>query len=366
MASNNVYRALRITNSVSAFCAFNPVSIRSFTCSAAFMKHGAVPAFKPSSSPELDDLLAIVRRKVFLPYHLSKKERNLIFKDTKSTGIDLEKEPQWVSIEGERFRLEHVDVTKDVPRHWTVILQTLEACKTKEDYENLTTLLIGLKETGYELKAKRSIKLIARLAKAKRLDLVLELARRESATGFGFSDIATTNMWLKTIQRQAIRADWKPEPTKQGLVWLEMFNDLSQEPTRKWTVRPEIIYSVLLEFAATQVTNHALEDTEGKIRTYAEKLLAAHPSTQDLDSIRNLKNSSCNELLEEYVTMLHACKLALPILSTNASIAKPLEAKISELEVAVEHLMKPLKEEREGFTWDGVELHQTLLGSSTS
>jgi hypothetical protein len=163
------------------------------------LNQGAVPAFTATSSPKLDDLLTEVRNKVFLPVHLSQEQRNLIYRSKHARS--LEAEPVIARIANDEFRLQPIDRTKDILGVKTALDKALDLMKDKKDWDNLPSLLHGIKNVeapgkggGNFLKKKKHRvwkKVVIKAARVGRLDVILECARRVSDTGKLGSKIAS-------------------------------------------------------------------------------------------------------------------------------------------------------------------------------
>jgi hypothetical protein len=163
------------------------------------LNQGAVPAFTATSSPELDDLLTKLRNKVFLPVHLSQEQRNLIYRSKHARS--LEAEPVIARIANDEFRLQPINRTKDIIGVQTALDKALDLMKDKKDWDNLPSLLHGIKNVGTLGKGAENLlkenkhrvwkKVVVKAAQVGRLDVILECARRVSDTGKLGSKIAS-------------------------------------------------------------------------------------------------------------------------------------------------------------------------------
>src|SRR5436189_6456790 len=97
---------------------------------------GQIPVFKPTSSPELDSILAKFRDTLFIPTSLPLRHRKLIYKASKAE--DLRQHPIIVNIGGEieeLYQLRPMDI-RDRPKK-NDVLNAVALMKTRQDWHNL-------------------------------------------------------------------------------------------------------------------------------------------------------------------------------------------------------------------------------------
>ena len=308
------------------------------------METGAVPSFMESSSPELDDILSRFRSKVFLPAHLSKQHKDLIYRSRHQKLLSTE--PVSVNISGEDFRLEHIDRTKDIPDTVRGIWKAISLMQNKNDWDNLAPLLEGLKDAKKELKPWFWSKLIRTAGRAGRLDIVLELARRSSSTGFVLREptIVAELMWW--IQYKATNNNWTEKQTKQALTWAEMVIVLLEDPKHSGNkailgdsdprTLPEVI-GVLLQLSSIRAARHLDgKDEDGKVAEYAERLIGTSldktfgVNPVDSDSLPDVYEKCA--YLRAIAPVLHGMKVAQQVLDPKSEVTQQLKSKIPELE----------------------------------
>ncbi|RDW95186.1 hypothetical protein BP5796_00949 [Coleophoma crateriformis] len=336
---------------------------RSFSSSASLFKHGAIPTFTTASSPELDQILSEIRKAIFLPSHLSKDYQKLIY--SKQGKNRLEKDPVYVDINGERFRLDHVDRTRDVPNHTATLFEAIDLMEKGKDFDNIAIILEGYQDAGYVMNEGRKLGLMKHLSQKGRLDVVLELARRGKNTAFHFTEQRVLEKWIFELQLHAANSNWDKKHTQQALSWLEMTADMLQNSTHKVPSTSKL-YSVLLQLAAVRATRHlGGSDDGGKVADYAEKLYAtswdtALPAKARPEDEKNMR-------LKSLVTILHGSKLAVEVLDPASTITKQLQDKMPELQAEVANLKESLEQATQvtKTAWGGIQLYNKSFGPNS-
>ncbi|KAH8805913.1 hypothetical protein F5884DRAFT_464775 [Xylogone sp. PMI_703] len=341
---------------------------RTFKSSATQLKN-ALPTFSPSSSPELDAILNSFRTKILLPSHLSRAHQQLISRDRNREL--LKSDSVTVDIGGEEFRLEHIDVTKDVPNTRRALFSAIELMQTKSDWDNLPLILQGLNGANRKLKPKDAAKIVRKACLAGRHDVALECARRVGTTGFSLHDpeIVTELMWQ--LQKKAADANWSEKQTKQALAWAEMVADLLEDPRHAGSrtvsetdprILPDVI-GVLLQLAAVRASRHLDgKDEDDKVAKYAERL-----SATDLEMLPRVSSHEANYRLAALVPLLHAMKTTLTVLPDSATSVQKLKSKIPEIERLVSELRASEKaREVKGNKPRGLEIYDLIFGSEST
>ena len=115
-----------------------------------------------------------------MPAHLSKEQKNLIYK-TKYENFLLT-EPVTATISGENFTLQTLRRLPSANKGLFTAIKLMK--KNKKDWDNLPNLLQGLKNAGLDTK-KLLIKkkILIRATSAGRQEVVLECLRRVADTG---------------------------------------------------------------------------------------------------------------------------------------------------------------------------------------
>jgi len=354
------------------------MQLRTFTSSAARQRSSVVPAFKPSSSPELDTLLQEVREKVILPNYLSKMQRDLIFKDKYKKTLEVE--PVVAKIGDEEFRLQHIDLMNDVPPIQDSLRRALSLMKERSDYGNLLGLLEGLRKPGLPSNKQWMNKVIVRtLGQAGRQDILLECLRQASQTGVRLRNFGITFDVLNSLSKKAVESKWNATETEKALRWSEQVLDLLEDPKHSPSAvsplfdsrkRPEVIGQVL-QLAAVKASKHQDgKDLDGKVEQLSRRVLDCYSNTTNkewLDENRGGANRSAhlhNLILRFKVPLLHGMKIAQEVLGPDSDITVQLKEKATELEEEINLSYKSLvdTEWAKKTPRTGLVAYDTLLG----
>lgn len=241
-----------------------------------------VPTFSETSSPELNDVLASMRNKHFIPAALHKADRRLIF-GTKSRQT-LADNPQTVKIGGEDVQLQWMERRKEIPNRRKLLHKAFDLMAAGEgkEWQNLPALLTGLKGAGAPAGEKTLGRIVRKAIQAGRTGVVVQCLQQGVSTGmtldkeevlenvtWGLHATAQRDGWSEAAVLKALKA------ANQVGMLLETEEHgggrvLHENDARR---RPEVI-GVFLELAAV----HAFrfqdgKDVDGKAKTYAERLL---------------------------------------------------------------------------------------------
>jgi hypothetical protein len=241
---------------------------------------GGLPNFQESSSSELTELLSQIRQKRIFPFLLNTAQQKLI--RSRKMISQLENEPVYATIGGEEIRLEHIELTTDVPPQ-TAFLRVLDLTQTPQDWNNILPLLEGWHHSK-PLPGNYQQRLIVAATEAGRISILLQCLQQAETNGFSLaSPVVRLNMF-HAIRKTARDAEWAEEPTHKCLKHAQQVVDLMEEPAHCGGKRvtsndpraqPYVI-GIPLEIAATRVKNHlGGVDEDGLVSTYTTRLLAA-------------------------------------------------------------------------------------------
>jgi hypothetical protein len=340
---------------------------------------GSVPAFTKTSSPELDDLLSNIRKKIFLPSHLSQQQKDVIYR--KKHQKMLTTEPITAEIDGERFVLEHIDTT-NVPATRKSLWTAATLMKEKQDWDNLPSLLIGFANAGRNLDW-AAVRLTTMAGEASRLDVILECARRVSDTNFKLAPKVAV-AFIYWALRRGIDSNWNVKETKQSLTWLEMISEMLEDPRHvgdrhslrepKMSVEIEpVIAGALLKLTAIRATqNSDGKDEKTKITEYAARLLRT-PWYFKEGNISDSAEVGMLPVLDTYLTtfvpVLAGAKAAQLVLDPSSELAVGLKSRADELEQELSSRRQALSINAhviKGFRPRGLWLSDKLLDGSQS
>ncbi|KAE9364485.1 hypothetical protein N431DRAFT_354271 [Stipitochalara longipes BDJ] len=343
---------------------------RNFTSSSSWRRHGAVPAFTETSSPELNDLLSELRLKVFLPSHLSKQHKNLIYK--KKYENELSTEPVIATIAEEDFQLQHIDFRKDLPNLKKSLLKAIALMKDKRDWANLPNLLEGLKTSGANMRTSDiKVTLLNKIMAAGRQEALLECLRRVEDTGIQLRDPDFVTRVMLAMQRRAFDTDWHEHETAKALKWAEMVVELMESPWHAGSrilvgdndprLQPEVI-GILLELAAVRAVKHLeSRDEDGKVAEYGAKLLG---TPLEFRTPAEEVEYELNPWLWAHVPVLHGINEALKVLEPSSAVAEGLQKKGEVLDAMLSTYYEKLAylPSKVGRKLMGLQIYEKLLG----
>ncbi|KAI9729661.1 MAG: hypothetical protein M1818_008414 [Claussenomyces sp. TS43310] len=335
MAGRGVAKALRRGESTLETATRSKLCHRRTFISTSFcQRHGAVPEFSETTSSELDDVLSTFRSKVFLPAHLSKAHRDLIY-GSKNRKV-LDEDPLKVEIAGEEFYLGHLDRTKDQPNSAKGLLQAVTLMKDKKDWDNLPIFFEGLKTAKRTIKTCHLEKVVRKAGNAGRQDTILECARRVSKTGFALKDAGLVREIMWWLQYKAASSTWDPSQTQKALSMAEQVAILLEDERHSGQrvvkgiqdvkIRPEVV-GILLELAAAHAKQKGTGDADGKVTTYADKLISIMKDDRDLRTALPVEDGwdARNNWLRFVSPIIYGLRTAGEVLE-NASTRKELFA----------------------------------------
>ncbi|KAG9242931.1 hypothetical protein BJ878DRAFT_543786 [Calycina marina] len=300
-----------------------------------------VPKFMPTTNPELDALLLILRNRAFVPPHLHKKSQKLIY--SPKYREKLLSETVYANIGDEKVRLEPIDVTKDVPCVRKVVQQAYQMMKDKKDWANLPAIFIGAAGIKFPVNTVLKQRIVAAAVLNGRSDIILECIRQKTFTKEEYSTIASRLIF--ELQNQALACDWEEEYTEKALVTAESalaFLDEKHYHVKTKSTdlrgRPEIVGQVL-ELAAVRASKHlGGKDVDRKVETYAKALLSTLENGIG-------KHRRDEHFLKNLVPVFYGMKLAQTVLKPGSPIVSQLEAKAAGLETELHERAAKLQAE---------------------
>jgi hypothetical protein len=243
-----------------------------------------VPAFSETSSPELNDVLASMREKHFIPAYLNKQERRLIF-GTKHKQ-NLEDNPHIITLGDEEIELKWIDRRKEIPGRAKLFHQAVDLMAETTDgqaWANLPRLLTGLQRTTARMSGSTMARIVRVAARKGRLGVIIQCLMQAEGTGMTLKDQEVLDHLLWCLRDFAQKSRWERGAVQRALkdarqvaVLLETEEHgggwaLKEDDARR---RPEVI-GVFLELAAVSAyKSQDGQDTDGAVRKYTERLLA--------------------------------------------------------------------------------------------
>jgi hypothetical protein len=274
-----------------------------------------------------------LRENVFLPAHLSKPHRDLVFGGRHRKV--LEDDPVIVEVAEEKFRLKHIDRTQDEPSTIEALFKAVSLMEDKKDWQNLPILLEGLATSGRTVKLKYLQKLVRKAGMAGRQSVILECARRASKTAFVLNDLNLIRDVMWWIQHKPLSTKWNAATTKKALTMAEQTAVLLEDEQHLGGFfrgaadprgRPEVV-GILLQLAAAHAKLSSGKDEDGKVELYARRFLGT--LTKDVDLRKRLPVRkelwARSTLLCHISPMLYGIREAVKILGPESETAKGLK-----------------------------------------
>ena len=328
---------------------------------------GQIPVFKPTSSPELDSLLAKFRDTLFIPTSLPLRHRKLIYKASKAE--DLRQHPIIVNIGGEieeLYQLWPMDI-RDRPKK-NDVLNAVSLMKTRQDWHNLPPLLVGMRSSKQIISLKQWEWIVRVAGLAGMQSIVLECAKQARRSGLVLGHPGVARKLFFTFHSSARSAGFKGPELATALVQAQRAAWLMNGPEHIWTKSkikdpkrlPDII-GILLELSAA----HAIDafegkDKDGEVRHYAQKVLCTWPVGEfDVPPTGSVE---ANGKLLEFVPLWHGIKLALQVedVKVDKTLSSLLASRLKELGQKIEETATKVSEQTGSRTTYGVELCRQL------
>lgn len=361
-----------------------PRSVRKFTSSPS---HGLKAIFTETDNSRLNEVLSNIQEKIILPSYLPEKQRELVL-NPKSRNY-IQQNPIIIEVDGLEHKFSTIDRFTEIPNSKKALLSVLDLMKTKEDWDNLGTLLAGYQKAGIKLPKHHYMKMIRRAGRSGQIYSIIECAKQAQKTGFELSQKEHVIQLLSFISNkitQVVPGEAKPV---DALRWTEIVLDLLQRP-------PHINESVS---ALEQTQSHPL--VRGQVlfaqastvqylkqqeKPADKELVALSDSTQALTSLwsRGLKEGeelkvlsaisdlrphqeqnlpknkgratlSMSEFVQAVALNIKGMSLAREILGDAAKGLEPIEKKLEE------HL-KEFVESSSKYNEPSVDVYEKIMG----
>ncbi|KAF7186224.1 hypothetical protein HII31_12466 [Pseudocercospora fuligena] len=353
-------------------------SRRAFTQSAFRSKH--LPSFIETSNEELNNILATLRTKHFIPQYLHKSERKLI--QSPKNKQYLEENPQTAQIGEEEIELEWIDVANR-PSEVSLCKEAFKIIFDSKDnsWENLPRLLRAIAETNPIVKGTTPLtsadleRIVRKAVNQNRLSVIFRCLQPNAATGISLKDRRLLQALIVGVRQTALRSNWEKNHVA---IALERFQELMSlleseehgggkylrpgDPRRK----PEML-GALLELAAVYTYKHGGgEDTNGVVKTYADRLLSileADPQRYNADTFITIKKGTGYDKhdLRYWSFMLnvpiyHGLLLAEKVLGDSFPRSDTAKMIISQYQARLESLASEIESRKNSYDRNSYEI----------
>ena len=239
-------------------------------------------------------------------------------------------EPVYATHVGEQFRLEHIDITKDVPNIKKTVREAYKLMREKRDFDNLPSIFKGASNAKSPIDVTLKQSVIRAAVSHDQSDSVLECIRQKAFTNEEYGTIASRLIW--ELQYQALEKNWEENYTKKALSTAEkvlaMLNEDHYRPKHSAIDirgRPEVIGQVL-ELAAVRASRHlGGKDLDGKVEALAKSLLATLQN-----GIGTYRRD--DHYIKEFVPVVYGIKVAQEVLDPTSDDVVQLKERAAVIE----------------------------------
>lgn len=243
-----------------------------------------LPTFSEASNAELNDVLATLREKHFIPAYLRKQERKMIFKQEFKQY--LQDNPQTVYLGGEEIQLQWIDAKNDIPARKGLVNQAIDLMAAGEsaEWQNLPKLLQALNEGVKKPATPAQMEKIVRKAiQSGKFGFVLQCLTQAEKTGMSLKDERVLQSVISGLHEMAEGSEWSEETTGRALrdahqisllLEREEHGNGAKLASNDPRTRPEVL-GVFLELAAVYAYKfEGAQDKQGLVKAYAGRLLS--------------------------------------------------------------------------------------------
>lgn len=283
-------------------------------------------------------LLSTFRKSVFMPSHLSKAQRDLIYRK-KNHSLLTGEDPTTVLIGDESVQLVPLSRPHDEPATKSGLSKLISLMKTQSDWRNLPGFLIGLKNAGRNLRPFQAERIARKACEAGRWRTLMECLERVRGTQLGLWEVGVAKEMLWTAMKKSQSGGWTKGAVEKALkkantVWAMMQDPRHRFTKEKGTIDPMrsiAVVGVMLQLHAAKVLrSRNKNDTDGKVQEFVDRLLAIW-SEEDLHEA-NLEWNFANNKLLDLAPVWHGIKMAQQVLGQNHSRSEELANKLEVIE----------------------------------
>lgn len=305
---------------------------------------GALPTFQPTPSPELDTLLSTFRSNVFLPSHLIKLQKDLLYRK-KNHPLLTSDEPATVRLGDEVLQLHPLSHVEDEPKTRASFAKALDLMTETGDFKNLLGFLEGLRTARRSIKGYQLEKAVRRANASGRQSIINDCLRRTESTGLSLGDlrVAREVTWGATLK--AMQSEWSQEGVEKAAKYTENIWELMHDPRHHEKMhgledakrRPEVL-GVLVQLCAARAK---LGGDKSAVEKYASLMLSNWENGKEELAIQEEDWNDANYKLLMWAPVWHGIQLAREVLGAQSSLGKKLGEKMSQ---DVEPLVKKCQE----------------------
>ncbi|KAJ3500917.1 hypothetical protein NM208_g17044 [Fusarium decemcellulare] len=352
------------------------VPVRHFSASPA---RGLSAIFHETENAELNKTLNEIQEKIILPAYLPPKQRQLVFNAKMRNFI--QQNPVIIELDGLEHKFTTINPFKDIPNSKKIFSSALTQMKTREDWENLGTLLAGYKKAGIRLYPEYYARVIRMAGKNNQIYSIIECAKKVQRTGLALNRKDYVALLLSGINNKIIQSGGEKAESLQAGKWAELVLDLIQRPEHMLgnasplhrlhfnpAIRGLVLFTQGSLAKAQQAAAEPTADTEQSLRENVELIvnawnrfgtdnLAESPVLADLNPLPFLTRKttkltanggyvSPNHYISALAQNIRGMELAQEFLGDSAKDLKPIQDK---LEQHLQQFVKDVPNYREGW-----------------
>ena len=264
-----------------------------------------------------------MREKHIVPGYLHRPERRMIF--GRKNKQQLEDNPTSAYVAGEEVELQWIDREREIPNRTKLFHEAVDGMAEHGDWNNLPSLLTGLKHSGAKLEEKAMAKIVRKAVSAGKIGIVVQCLQQAENTGMTLQIEEVLQHVVWGLHSTAQQDGWSEEATLKALKAANQVSLLLERDEHGGgralrpndpRMRPEVV-AVFLELASVYAYQYqGSKDTDGKVKTYASRLIScleAHPPAAQPSGFAPRKAGPQLEMLHG-VPIWHGLQLSSKIL----------------------------------------------------
>lgn len=276
-----------------------------------------------------------------MPAVLNDAHRQLIYK--KKAQKSLEMDPVTVELGDEKFKLEHIDRTKDLPDTRDGVRTALSLFREPKDWWNIKYLLEGLTIAKRRIREPLWKTIINKAGKAGQMEVILECARRSAETSLVLDKPGSVDKIMFWIHYEALFNNFRAEASRKALRMAEQIAFLLEEEKHcggpaKVGEDPRVspvVVGVLLQLAGVNSLKMPEDaDARKKVESYALRFAGVLERQVDENSTKageqiitepkNPDAHSRNRDLRRLAPLFYAVHNAEQVLGQEADVVQKL------------------------------------------
>ena len=297
---------------------------------------GPLPKFTPTSSPELDTLLATFRSNVFMPSHLITLQQDLLYKK-KNHYLLTSDEPATVRLGDEVLQLHPLDHKKDEPPTRSSVAKVVNLMAETKDWRNLPGFLEGLKTARRRVPGYQIEKMVRKANEDGRQGVIHDCLRRVESTGFALCHIEVGREVMRGAVYKAIQNGWSEEGVEKAVKYAQNIWELMFDPrhTEDQTAesdpkrRSDVIGVLVQLHAAKAFMFGDRKDQENLVEKYATMMLTWWDNAEL--EVKQEDRFDASKKLLMWAPVWHGMKMACQVLEAGSpQLAAKLSANLTK------------------------------------